>query len=257
MTAVGITFLNRIPIYFAVGLLGLGLIAILYSTLRMVCRYRLWLKLEKNSDLEVVLQKALDMHLVLEELQKEVVAQNRKKNIASETRESLVAKYLETMIPLKELPKYINKDGTPKNSLYKRIKKFYAAKDGDYFSIIPMLDDFARLLHKAKLGLNNAKYSSEKYDNIRKEFLAAQIKLNIPESLTNDINALPELSFGLNSLVVGIKVINENRSWFKNIPDKYVQLRDESDTIATTAFMKTLTSLKNKVNLAILNRGSI
>jgi hypothetical protein len=241
-------FTQNVPIYVPIVavIIGVGLIA--FGIFNSIFRYRVWKSYKVIPELEQVLDKALAIHNHIRELSEQVILENRKKHIKTKVRLKLANKYYETLnIPITELAENINPDGTISKKLYKKIKKKQQLKDGEYFTAIPFLKDYAKLLNKSKLGIKRAIDDSCEYRRLSNEYLALQIKLNVPDEIMNDINNLPELSYGLNSMYVGINLPNENRSWINDVPDVVLKQKDDSEIIVTKSYMRATMWLKNKV----------
>ncbi|MFC1991841.1 hypothetical protein ACFLVC_03870 [Chloroflexota bacterium] len=249
-----IAFSQDIPIFIPIVVLVLGLGMLGFGIVRTNYRIKVWNKLQNLPELDDVLQKALEIHKHITELSKNVIKENKKKNIKTKVRIKLANEYFKTLnISIIELTKNIQPDGTISKKLYKKIKKRQHLKDGEYYTVIPMLKDFARVLNKSKLGLRQSITNNSTYDKLHGEYLALQLKLNVPDSIMHDINSLPELSYGLNSVYIGINLINENRNWINDVPDSILVQQEDSDSIVTKSYMRASMWLKNKVKMAIFN----
>lgn len=253
VTAGGIiAFTQNIPTYIPIIILMLGSTWIIFSGYQSYVRYRIWKQIQNIPELEDVLNKALEIHNHIKELSNQVIDENRKKNIKTKTRTELANKYFETLnISINDLKGNINPDGTLSKNLYKKIRKRQHLRDGQYFTIIPLLKGYSKLLNKSKLGIKSLIDSSEKYQILSNEYLTLQVKLNIPDKLINEINSLPELSYGLYSTYVGINLPNDNRSWIKDVPDEILAQQEDSEAIVNKAYMRAVMWLKNKVRMTI------
>jgi len=255
-TASLITYSQNIPTIIPVTLLVLGMVFFGVGIFRTVYRYKMWNSLKDIPELEAVLRKALDIHIYISGLRKTVIKENTHKNIKTKTRMKLANKYFETLkIPLESLPKYTNPDGSIKDKLYKKMGRQLHLKEGNFFTVLPFLKDYGRLLNKSKLGLKSVVQDNPEYDRIKNEFLGLQLKLNVPDKYINEINRLPELSYGLNSISIGINLINETRSWYKTIPDSYIEQKDDSENIVDTAYLRASMWVKNNVRQAMFREG--
>ncbi len=124
-------------------------------------------------------------------------------------------------------------------------------REGDYFTILPLLKGYAKLLNKSKLGLRNRVQEDPEYIGLYDEFMKLQMQLNIPDKYLSEINRLPELSYGLHSLSIGINLINENRKWYKTIPESYIDQKDDSANMVNVPYLRASMSVKNSVRLAM------
>lgn len=253
MTGAGIiALLQEVPIFVPIILLVLGIGIFVFATIKTVYRYRLWNNLKSIPELDSVMEKALDIHIHIGQLHDEAVKQNRRKIIKTKLRETLAKKYLETVgITLNDLATGINPDGTFTKRLYRKIRKFYDLKEGDYFTALPHLKGYGRLLDKAKLGLRNAIRADTEYEPLINEFMKLQLQLNVPSKTVNAINNLPELSYGLYSASIGVNLAHEGRAWYKNVPDSWIQRKDETDSVVGTAYLKATMWVKNQARQAI------
>lgn len=201
-----------------VALLVVAMGAFVFATIRTVYRYRLWNNLREIPELESVLGKAFDIHIHIGELHDIVVKQNRVKKIKTKIREALAERFLETLrISRIELAKGINPDGTMKKNPYQKIRKLFDLKQGNYFTALPLLKGYGHLLDRGKLGLRDIIGADIKYDQLRNNFMKSQVGLNVPSNVINAINTLPKLSYGLNSVSVGVNLVNKGRSWYKSL----------------------------------------
>ena len=247
-----ITFFQNIPTIIPITLLILGILSFGLGIFRTIYRYKMWNRLKVIPELETVLNKALALHFYIAELHKKVIEENTHKNIKTKIRIQLANKFFETLqIPTESLNKYFNADFTINNKLYRKIRKQFHLKEGDYFTILSLLKGYAKLLNKSKLGLRNVFQDDQEYSKLNKEFLELQLKLNVPDKFINMINRLPELSYGLHSLSIGINLINENRSWYKTIPDSYIEQKEDSKSMVDTAYMRASMWVKNNIRLAM------
>ena len=243
-----IASLQKLPIIIPIAVLVIGVGLLAYATMRTIHRYRQWNNLAGVPDLNNVMAKALDIHIHISELHDIVVKQNKGKRIKTKVREALAEKFLETLqIPRIELARGTNPDGTMKKKLYRKIRKLFHLKQGDYFTALPLLKGYGHLLDRSKLGLRDSIRADTEYDRLRNDFMKSQIGLNVPSDIIDAINTLPELSYGLNSVSVGLHLINEGRSWYKYVPDGYIQQKGESRERIDTAYLTATMWVKNKV----------
>ena len=185
-----------------------------------------------------------------------MIKDNAHKNIKTKTRVQLANKFFETLnIPIEALLKYVNPDGSIKDKLYKRMKRQLHLKDGNYFTVLPFLKDYGRLLNKSKLGLKSSIQGNPDYDRLKQEFLELQLKLTVPDKYLNEINGLPELSYGLHSISIGINLINPNRYMYKDVPDSYLAQKEDSGNIVDTAYIKASMWVKNNIRQAMFREG--
>lgn len=257
MTSVSlVAFFQGIPtiipatlLVFGIGLIGVGIFRTIY-------RYKMWNSLKDVPELDAVLKKALDIHFYINGLHKLVIKENTRKNIKTKTRNQLAIKFFETIqIPLQTLPKYMNPDGSIKNKLYRKMRKQLHLQEGNYFTIIPYLKDYSKLLNKSKLGLKSVIQENAEYGRLKNEFLELQLKLNIPDKYINEINRLIELSYGLHNISIGINLINEKRSWYKTIPDSFIDQKEDSGNMVDTAYLRASMWLKNNVRRAMFEEA--
>jgi len=247
-TASILTFSQDLPAIVPIALLSLGISLLGISAFRTVYRYKLWNSMKIVPELDDVLKKALEIHIHTSQLQKVVVEQNKRKNIKTKVRTQLAIKFFDTLkIPINDLPRYVNPDRTIKKKLLRKMKMIFHLKDGEYFTVLPLLKDYGKLLNRSKLGMRDAIQASTKYATLKNEFMELQLKLNIPDKIMDDINELPELSYGLNSISIGINLINENRTWYKDIPDSYMSQKEESGYMVDTAYLRASMWVKNNV----------
>lgn len=244
--------LQNLPIIIPVALMVIGTGVLAYATVRTIHRYRSWNVLKSIPELDHVLGKALDIHICIGKLHDEVIKQNRRKNIKTKLRQTLAKKYLETIgITLRDLAIGINPDGTFTGKLYRKIRRFYGLKEGDYSTVLPHLKGYGRLLDKAKLGLKDAIQASIEYDQAKNEFMKSQLHLSVSSEIVGYINSLPELSYGLYSASIGANLAHESRDWYKDVPDSWIEQRDEAKTMLDTAYMKAMMWAKDKVRRAM------
>lgn len=257
MTTTGVvTFFQNIPTIIPIVLLVLGVLSFGFGLFRTIYRYRMWNSLRLIPELEDTLSKALDIHFHITELHNKVIEENTHKNIKTKTRVELANKFFETLqIPVESLSKYFNADFTINKRLYKKIKKQFHLQEGNYFTVIPLLKGYAKLLDKSKLGLKNTIKEDAEYNRLNSKFIKSQLKLNIPDEYMNDINKLPELSYGLHSLSIGINLINENRDWYETIPESFIEQKDDSKNMVNTPYLRASMWMKNKIRLAIFKEG--
>jgi hypothetical protein len=251
-----IASLQKMPISVAIALFTVALVALGYAIVKTIYRYRRWSNLKNIPELDDVLKKALDIHIHIGELHDIVIEQNKRKNIKTKTREALAEKFLETLqIPLSELVNGINPDGTMKKKLYRKIRRLFDLKEGNYFTALPLLADYGHLLDRSKLGLRDAIQASTKYDQLKNEFMKSQLGLNVPSKTINNINTLPELSYGLNSVSVGISLVNKGRTWYKYVPNGYIKQKEQSKDMLDTAYLTASMWVKNRVKLAMFEEA--
>ena len=219
VTVAGIVDLfHRAPIGVLIALLVVAIGAFIFATIRTIYRYRLWNNLRDIPGLEDVLGKALDIHIHIGELHDIAVKQNKGKKIKTKVREALAERFLETLrISRIELAKGINPDGTMKKKLYRKLRKLFDLRQGNYFTALPLLKGYGHLLDRSKLGLRDVIRADTKYDQLRNDFMKSQVGLNVPSNTINAINTLPKLSYGLNSVSVGVNLVNKGRSWYKSL----------------------------------------
>jgi hypothetical protein len=247
-----IAALQNVPIIIPIALLVIGIGVLAYATIKTIYRYRLWRNLKSVPELDNVLAKAWDIHIHIGKLHNVVIKQNRRKNIKTKTRNILARKYLETVgISLGDLANGINPDGTFTKKLYRKIRRFYGLKQGNYSTVLPHLKEYGRLLNKAKLGLRDTMRAGTEYDDLKNEFMKSQLQLNIPSETIDDINNLPELSYGLYSASVGANLVHEGRSWYKNVPDNWIKQTEETKDALDAAYLKATMWVKNRVKLAM------
>ncbi len=255
-TASLITFFQNIPTIIPITLLVLGIVSFGLGIFRTIYRYKTWNSLKVIPELESVLNKALAIHFHVTKLHKAVIEENTRKNIKTKTRIQLANKFFETFqIPTESLSKYFNADYTINNKLYRKIRKQFHLKEGNYFTILSLLKGYAKLLNKSKLGLRNVIQEDPEYSRLNNEFLELQLKLNVPDKFINMINRLPELSYGLHSLSIGINLINENRSWYKTLPDSYIEQKEDSKSMVDTAYIRASMWVKNNIRLALFREA--
>ncbi len=251
-----IASLQKVPIIIPIILIVLGIGALVFAMIKTIYRYKLWNNLKDIPELDNVLEKALDIHIRIGELHDVVVEQNRRKNIKTKIREVLSEKFLETLqISRSEVASGINPDGTLKEKLYRKLRSPFALKKGDYFSALPLLKGYGNLLDRSKLGLRDVMKADTKYEQLKNEFMKSQLGLNIPSKTVNDINNLPELSYGLNSVSVGVNLIHEGRTWYKYVPDGYIKQKAESKDMLDTAYLTAAMSVKNRVKRAMFEEA--
>jgi hypothetical protein len=251
-----IASLQKVPIIVPILLLTVGIGAFVYATVRTIYRYRLWNNLKSIPQLDVVMEKALDIHIHIGKLHEEVIEQNRRKNIKTKLRQTLAKKYLETVgITLNDLATGINQDGTFTKKLYRKIRRFYGLKEGDYSTVLPHLKDYGRLLDKAKLGLRDAIKADSEYEPLKNEFMKLQLQLDIPSEIVDDINNLPELSYGLYSASIGANLPHEGRNWYKYVPDSWIKQKEEAKNLVNTAYLKATMRAKNRVRRAMFKES--
>lgn len=248
--------LQKVPIIVPIALVILGIGVFVFAMIKTVYRYRLWSNLRVIPELDDVLAKALDIHIRIGELHDVVVEQNRRKNIKTKVRDALAKKFLETLkISLSELAKGTNPDGTITKKLYRKMNRIFHLKAGEYFTALPLLKDYGRLLNKSKLGLRDVIQADTKYEQLKNEFMKSQLGLNIPSKTINDINNLPELSYGLHSVSVGVNLIHEGRTWFKDVPDGYIKQKEETESTTDTAYLIATMWVKNRVKRAMFEEA--
>jgi len=248
--------LQKVPIIVPIALVILGIGVFVFATIKTVYRYRLWSNLRVIPELDDVLAKASDIHIRIGELHDVVVEQNRRKNIKTKVRDALAKKFLETLkISPSELAKGTNPDGTITKKLYRKMNRIFHLKAGDYFTALPLLKDYGRLLNKSKLGFRDIIQADTKYEQLKNEFMKSQLGLNIPSKTINDINNLPELSYGLHSVSVGVNLIHEGRTWFKDVPDGYIKQKEESGSTTDTAYLIATMWVKNRVKRAMFEEA--
>lgn len=248
--------LQKVPIIFPIALFVLGIVFFVFATIKTIYRYRLWSNLRAIPELDDVLKKALDIHIYIGELHDAVIEQNKRKNIKTKIRQALAKKFLETLqISPIELNNGINPDGTITKKLYRKMNRIFHLRAGDYFTALPLSKDYGRLLDKSKLGLRNIIEADTKYKQLKNEFMKSQIGLNIPSKTISDINNLPELSYGLHSVSVGVNLIHEGRAWFKYVPDGYIKQKEESSSMIDTSYLKAMMWVKNRVKRAMFEEA--
>jgi hypothetical protein len=251
-----IASLQKLPIIVPIALLILGIGALIFATTKTIYRYKLWNNLKNVPELDDAMKKALDIHIRIGKLHDVVVEQNRGKNVKTKLRQTLAKKYLESVgISLVDLANGINPDGTFKKKLYRKIRKFYGLKEGDYFTVLPHLKDYGRLLDRAKLGLRDAIRADTECEQLKNEFMKLQLQLSIPSKTVNDINNLPELSYGLYSASVGTNLVHEGRTWYKHVPDSWIKQKDETKNMLDTAYLKATMWAKNRVKRAMFEEA--
>lgn len=251
-----IALLQEVPIIVPILLLTVGIGAFVYATVKTIYRYRVWNSLKSIPELDDVMKKALDIHIRIGELHDMVIEQNRRKNIKHRTREALAKKYLETIgISLSELAKGVNPDGTFTKKIYRKIRRFYRLKEGDYSTALRPLKGYGRLLSKAKLGLWNTLQGDTKCEQLKNEFMGLQLRLSIPSETIDDINSLPELSYGLYSLSVGVNLIHEGRTWYKHVPDNWIKQKEEAKGMVDIAYLKATMWVKSRVRRAMFKES--
>lgn len=251
-----IASLQKVPIIVPILLLAVGIGAFVYATVKTIYRYRSWNNLKNIPQLDVVMEKALDIHIHIGKLHDEVIEQNRPQNIKTKLRQRLAKKYLEMAgISLNELNTGVNPDGTFRKKLFRKVRRFYSLKEGDYSRALPLLRDYGRLLDKAKLGLRDAMKGSTEYDQAKNEFMKAQLQLDIPSEAIDYINNLPELSYGLYSLSIGANLPHEGRNWYKHVPDTWKKQSDEARSMVDTAYVKATMWAKSKVRRAMFQES--
>ena len=86
--------------------------------------------------------------------------------------------------------------------------------------------------------------NNEKYEQLNRDLLESQLRLNISEKDTHLLNDLKLLSSGLHDLSIGIRLINENRSWYKVIPESYIDMRDDMAEMIERIYMKVYSMVK-------------
>ena len=240
--------LQKMPIIVTILLLTVGIGAFVYATVKTIYRYRSWNNLRSIPQLDDVMKKALDIHIHIGKLHDAVIEQNRQKNIKTKLKQTLAKKYLETAgINLRDLATGINPDGTFTKKLYRKIRKFYGLKEGDYSTALPHLKDYGRVLDKAKLGLRDAIKADTEYEPLRNEFMKLQLQLDIPSEIVDDINNLPELSYGLFSASIGVNLPHKGRNWYKYVPDSWIKQKEEAKNLVDTAYLKATMWVKNRV----------
>lgn len=255
-TAGVVASLQNVPTIIPIALLIMGVGVLVYATVRTIHRYRLWNALESIPALDNVMGKALDIHICVGKLHDEVIKQNRRKNIKTKLRQTLAKKYLETVgISLRDLVAGVNPDGTFTTKLYRKIRRFYGLKEGDYSTVLPHLKGYGRLLDKAKLGLKDAIQASTDYDQAKNEFMKSQLHLSVPSEIVGHINALPELSYGLYSASIGANLAHEGRDWYKDVPDSWIEQRDEAKSMLDTAYMKAAMWAKERARRAMFKES--
>lgn len=251
-----IASLQRVPIIVSILLLIIGIGAFVFATVRTIYRYRLWNNLKSIPQLDVVMEKALDIHIHIGKLHDKIIEENRRKNIKTKLRQALAKKYLETAgINLRDLATGINQDGTFTKKLYRKIRRFYGLKEGNYSTALPHLKDYGRLLDKAKLGLRDAIKGDTEYESLKNEFMKSQLQLDIPSEIVDDINALPELSYGLFSASIGANLPHEGRGWYKYVPDNWIKQKEEAKDLVNTAYLKATMWVKNRARRAMFKES--
>jgi hypothetical protein len=254
-----IASLQKMPVVIPILLFAVGIGAFVYGIVRTIYRYRLWNNLKSIPELDSVMNKALDIHIYIGKLCDEVIEKNRPKNIKTKSRQALAKKYLETAgITLNELAIGVNPDGTFTKKLYRKIRKFYGLKQGDYSTALPHLKDYGRVLDKAKLGLRDAIQADTKsgqLEQLKNEFMRSQLQLNIPSEIVDDINNLPELSYGLYSASIGANLPHEGRDWYKYVPDNWLKQKEEAKNLVNTAYLKATMWVKNRARRAMFKES--
>jgi hypothetical protein len=254
-----LALLQEVPIIVPITLVIIGTGAFVYATIRTVYRYRVWNNLKNIPELDDVLRKAWDIHIHLRGLHDVVVKQNRRKNIKTKLRQALAKRYLEIVgISLNDLANGINPDGTIKKKLWRKMKRIFGLREGNYFAALKLLKDYARLLNKSKLGLKDAIETDSQYDQLRDEFMKSQLNLNIPNeaiNVINNLNNLPDLSYGLYSLSIGMNLVHEGRTWYKDVPDGFIRQTDDVESTIGTAYVRATMWAKNKVKLAMFKEA--
>lgn len=254
-----IALLQKVPIIVPTALFVIGVLALGYAIIKTIYRYRQWNNLKKIPELDDVLSKAWDIHVYLRGLHDVVVEQNKRKNIKTKLRKALAKRYVETVgISLNDLANGINPDGTIQKKLWRKMKRVFHLREGDYFTVLPLLKDYARLLNKSKLGVKDVIETDTKYEPLRDEFMKSQLNLNIPNeaiNAINNLNNLPELSYGLYSLSIGMNLIHEGRTWYKDVPDGYIKQKDDVGSTIDTAYLRATMWVKNKVKLAMFKEA--
>lgn len=251
-----IAWLKDLPIVVPIAVLVIGVGALAYSIIRTVHRYRLWNKLGDSPELNDVMQKALDIHFRVRDLHDTVIKENRRKNIKTTLRTALAKKYLATAgISLKDLAMGFNPDGTFTKKLYRKIRRFYGLQEGNYFTALPHLKNYGRVLDKAKLGLRASIRADAQYQQLQNEFMKLQLQLNVPSQAIDYINNLPELSYGLYSASVGANLAHAGRSWYGNVPDSWIKQQEEAESTINEAYLKATAWAKNRVRRAIFGEA--
>ena len=156
------------------------------------------------------------------------------------------------------LIKSLNPDGTLNKYGYKRLKRLYHLKEKEYFTVLPLFKEFSKLLNKSKLGLRVELVNDQEYDRLNTELIELQLKLNISEKDTHLLNDLKSLSYGLYNLSIGLRLINENRAWYKKAPGAYepfVDARDEMPETIERIYMRMSTWVKLQLKRSMLKGG--
>ena len=251
-----IASLQKLPIIVPIALLIIGVGVLIYAMIRTIYRYRLWSNLKSLPELDDVLKKALDIHIHIGELHDVVVEQNRRKNIKTKIREALAMKFLEALkISPSEMFNGVNPDGILRKKLYRKMNRVYHLKVGDYFTALPLFKDYGKLLDRSKLGLGDVIQADTKYEQLKNEFMKLQLGLNIPSKTISDINNLPELSYGLYSISVGLNLIHEGRTWYKYVPDSYIRTKEKSTSMLNTTYLEATMWVKNRVKRAMFEEA--
>jgi hypothetical protein len=251
-----IASLKGVPVIIPIAVLLIGVGILAYATIRTVHRYRQWNNLRSIPELDDVMNKALDIHIHMGKLHDAVIEQNKRKNIKSKLRQTLAKKYLEAVgITVSDLASGINPDGTFTKGLYRRIRRFYDLKEGDYSTALPHLKGYGRLLDKAKLGLRDAIRADSEYDQLIGDFMRLQLRLTIPSKTVDEVNALPELSYGLYSASIGVNLAHEGREWYEHVPDSWLRRKDEANNVVGAAYLKAAMWAKGRVRRAMFKEA--
>ena len=135
------------------------------------------------------------------------------------------------------------------------MKESYKLKKNDYISAVPALESFARLINRSGLGLREEMNTDIKYKELNIKLLQQQAPVTIYQDNINALNKLTKLSYGLNSLAIGIGVINKHRSWYSTIPEKMLDEKESYEDNIDSMYMKALASVKLMLRKAILKEA--
>jgi len=256
---------DKIPLVFPITFLIVGIGSLIYGIIRTIIKYRIWGKTEQNTVINTVMKTELDYYECLAQLIEKVVKRNRKKDVASKTKNKIAKKYYQSLGLTDEMfTRYAHMSVAPEHytdrelkQAGRRINQLIHYNPKEHFTANFFLDGLGTILNRSGLGIKEEINNSGECVNILNRLHREQLSLEVPEDKVSLVDDLKALAYGLANLSITLKLINPNRFWYKYLPERLIDYEEKVDTDNKDRYDKAYMFLKRELRKYTMKAGLV